>query len=105
DEERIQNIPNVLTRHPNLTFVATEKLDGCLHESDIIETENGEMSIKEICETKYTGKVKSFDHITNEMVFDQIVNYSIKEDNSDWYEIETECGQKVILTSEHYVWV
>jgi len=28
DEERVQNVPNVLTRHPGKTFVATEKLDG-----------------------------------------------------------------------------
>lgn len=29
DEERVQNVPGVLTRHPDKLFVATEKLDGC----------------------------------------------------------------------------
>ena len=28
DEERVQNVPNVLTRYPDRLFVATEKLDG-----------------------------------------------------------------------------
>jgi RNA ligase (TIGR02306 family) len=41
DEERIQNVPNVLTRHADKLFVATEKLDGTSTTFFVFEGEFG----------------------------------------------------------------
>lgn len=82
-----------------------EKCDGCCHEDTILVTEDGEKTIKEICDTKYNGKVKSFDLENKEIFFDKIVDYSIKKNINDWYEIELEDGTKVKLTATHKVWL
>lgn len=82
-----------------------EKLDGCCHEDTILITENGEMAIREICETKYSGKVLSFDLETNEPIYDEIVDYSIKKNINNWFEIELEDGTTVKLTGNHKVWL
>jgi len=82
-----------------------EKLDGCCHEDTIIITEDGEMTIREICETKYLGKVLSFDLETNKPVYDEIVNHSVKKNINNWFEIELEDGVTVKLTGNHKVWL
>ena len=82
-----------------------EKMDGCCHEDTIIITEDGEMTIHEICDTKYSGKVLSFDLETNEVVYDGIVDYSIKKNVNNWFEIELEDSTTVKLTGNHKVWL
>lgn len=82
-----------------------EKLDGCCHEDTILITEDGEMTIREICEAKYSGKVLSFELETNEVVYDEIVDYSIKKNVNNWFEIELEDGTTVKLTGNHKVWL
>jgi hypothetical protein len=82
-----------------------EKLDGCCHEDTILITENGEMTIREICETEYSGKVLSFDLETNEPVFDEIVDYSVKKNINNWFEIVLEDGTTIKLTGNHKVWL
>ena len=41
--------------------VITEKVHGCCDENTILITEDGEKTIKEICDTKYKGMILSFD--------------------------------------------
>jgi hypothetical protein len=82
-----------------------EKLDGCCHEDTILITEDGEMTIHEICETKYSGKVLSFDLETNKPVYDEILDYSIKKNINNWFEIELEHGTTIKLTANHKVWL
>ena len=82
-----------------------EKADGCLHQDTILITEDGEKTIKEICDTKYRGKVLSYDIDKNEEVFDNIVEHSILENNNDWYEIILEDGNMIKLTGNHLVWL
>jgi len=82
-----------------------EKMDGCCHEDTILITDDGEMTIREICETKYLGKVLSFDLETNEPVYDEIVDYSVKKNINNWFEIELEDGTTVKLTGNHKVWL
>lgn len=81
------------------------KEDGCCHEDTILITEDGEMTIREICEIEYPGKVLSFDLETNEPVYDEIVNFSIKKNINNWFEIELEDGTTVKLTGNHKVWL
>lgn len=84
-----------------------EKLDGenCLSENSIIQTEDGPKIIKWICDTKYSGKVLSYNVDTEQKEYQKILNWSILENNNDWYEIEIETGEIIILTSNHYVYL
>jgi len=82
-----------------------EKMDGCCHEDTILITEDGKMTIREICDTKYSGKVLSFDLEINESVYDEIVGYSVKKNINNWFEIELENGTTVKLTANHKVWL
>jgi len=82
-----------------------EKLDGCCDEDTVLETEDGKMTIKEICESKYNGKVKAFNHETNEITYTDIIGHSIKKNNNDWYEIELEEGILIKLTGNHKVYL
>jgi hypothetical protein len=88
----------------NTAFV-TEKLDGCCDKDTILITEIGEMTIREICETKYIGKVLSFDVENNQFEYDKIINHSIKKNINNWFEIELENGLVIKLTSNHKVWL
>lgn len=87
----------------NCTVV--EKLDGCCDENTIIITENGEKTIKEICESKYKGKVLGFDIDSKNEVWTDVIEHSIKVNNHDWYEIELMNGTTIKLTGNHKVWL
>jgi len=82
-----------------------EKLDGCCHEDIILVTEDGDKTIREICESKYFGKVLSFNLETNNLVFDEIVDHSVKKNINNWFEIELEDGTTLKLTGNHKVWL
>jgi hypothetical protein len=84
-----------------------EKLDGenCLDENTLIETEDGYKTIKEICEIRYSGKVLSYDIETGKKEYKNILNYQILENNDDWYIIEIDSGEIIILTSNHFVYL
>lgn len=84
-----------------------EKRDGenCLSEETIVITEIGLKTIKWICETKYNGKILTYNIKTGEKEFQKIFNWKILENNDDWYEIVLENEDKIILTSNHYVWL
>ena len=82
-----------------------EKMDGCCHEDTILITENGEKTIREICESEYKGKVLSFDVNNEEYEYKDILTSSIMDDNDDWYEIELENGKNIKLTGNHKVWL
>ena len=107
DEERIQNLTDNFEDYRRwYTWTATEKLDGCLDESTILETEEGEKTIKEVCETMYTGKVKTFNLETQKEEFRKILGHSIKKSSShQWFEIKLNDGKKIKITGNHEVWL
>ena len=84
--------------------VVLEKLDGCCDENTILHTQNGEMTIRTICEQEYKGLVLGYNHIIHQSYWTPVVGHSIKENNEDWYEIEIEGGKMIKLTSNHKVW-
>lgn len=90
---------------PKEPFEVTEKMDGCCHEDTILETEDGQKTIKEICEILYKGKVLSWDIFNNCFIWDKVINHFINDNNTEWYEIEIESGEKIILTGNHLVWI
>ena len=77
----------------------------CISGDSILNTDKGDFTIKEICESNETFKVKSYNIDTNTIEYKEIIDKSIKSNNNDWYEIELEDSTKVILTSEHPVYL
>lgn len=81
------------------------KNDGCLDANTILETEDGKKTIKDICESGYSGRVASFDVENGEECFRKITNHFVQSECEDWYEIEMEHGTKIKLTGNHRVWM
>jgi hypothetical protein len=81
-----------------------DKRDGCCDENTILNTADGQMTIKEICDSQYSGLVLGWNHVMNETQWTPILGHQIQDNNSDWYEIEMENGTKIKLTGNHMVW-
>jgi len=106
DEERIQNLVENYEELKKETYIETEKLDGCLDGDTLIETIDGIKTIKEICETKYSGKVKTFNLETQKEEFRKILGHSIKEPTThQWFEIILKNNTKIKITGNHKVWL
>lgn len=99
------NYGEVTTELPETQFTVTDKMDGCCDEDVIIYTENGEKTIKDICENKYLGNVACYNIDTDEIELKPIIGHSIQDNNYDWYEIELESGKSIVLTGNHKVWL
>jgi len=84
---------------------ALEKIHGCLESETIIKTKDGDKTIKDICESKYSGKIKSFDLRKNKSVWKKIKAYSIGEETEDWLEICIENNKKIKATVNHMFWL
>jgi hypothetical protein len=87
------------------TAKVLKKEDGCCHEDTTLITEDGEKTIREICETEYNGKVLSFDIENEELIYDDIITHSVKKNINNWFAIELEDGTTIKLTSNHKVWL
>jgi RNA ligase (TIGR02306 family) len=77
----------------------------CLSEETELITEDGIKTIKEICETKYIGKVLSFNVFENKNEMNTINSHSVQKNNNDWYEIELISGKILKLTGNHRIWL
>jgi hypothetical protein len=86
-------------------FEAKHKLDGCCDENTILLTEDGNKTIKEICDTQYLGKVLGYNHETSQEEMVDILAHSVKSNNNDWYELELEDGKTITLTGNHKVYL
>lgn len=86
-------------------FEARRKLDGCCDEDTILLTEDGEKTIREICESSYKGKVLGFNHQTNHEEYTAVIAHSIKSNNDDWYLLELKDGSYIKLTGNHRVYL
>ena len=85
--------------------IVFDKADGCCDENTILITEDGEKTIKEICDNKYYGKILAHDLNLNVDIFVNIITHSIKSNNNDWYEIELDNGELIKLTGNHKIWL
>lgn len=96
-----------MSRFEHLEVVVTEKLDGeCLSGETIVYTNLGEKRLDDICNNEYPDiTVLSFNEEDNSISYKKILNYFTKNNNNDWYEIETENGNSIILTGNHRVWL
>ena len=85
------------------------KMDGenCLGPNTLITTEDGTKTIKDICDSKYMGKILSYNFESNEIEYEKIVAHNIADENDsdEWFEIELENGSTLEITGEHYVYL
>lgn len=81
------------------------KEHGCVSSDTIINTLQGDYTIKEIVNNKLEVDVKAFDINTGEIVYVPIDDYFLLENDGDWYEIELEDGCKLNITSHNPVWL
>jgi hypothetical protein len=105
DEARVQNCAKALFELQGSDMYITEKAEGCLSENSVLETEHGFKTIKYICDSKYKGKIKSYNTDTHQIVFSKIINHFIYENKNDWYEIELVDGSIIKITGNHKVWL
>lgn len=87
------------------SFISKTDEERCLSEDTVVTTDNGPMTIKEICETKYSGKVLSYNPISNQDEMNFINSHSIQKNNFDWYEIQLESGKIIRATGNHRIWL
>lgn len=105
DETRVQTMLRGLTTHEGKVAYITEKLEGCLDGSVLIETKDGFKTIKEIVETKYSGKVKSYNVERGKLEWCKVIGHSVKENINNWYEIETNSNINLPITGNHGIWI
>lgn len=77
--------------------------DGCLSEETIIETDKGNLTIKELVENKIQCKVKGYNKETKEIIWTPIINWYINKNKEKWYELKLENGKSIRLTGNHKV--
>jgi RNA ligase (TIGR02306 family) len=87
------------------SFLRKTDEERCLSEETLILTEDGEMSIRSICESKYSGRVLSYNPLNDENEWNLINSHSIQSESDDWYEIEMEDGTVIRTTGNHKVWL
>lgn len=77
--------------------------DGCLSGETIIETDKGDLTIKEIVDHKINCKVKGYNEKTKKIVWTPINNVYINKNNEKWYELQLDNGKIIHLTGNHKV--
>jgi len=107
DEERIQNIPEILVDEKESLFHITEKLDGCLHYSTRIMTSKGEIEIGRLVNQRIPVQVLSLSESTNELEYKNILAYHKYKREGNYYAVRVKrMGQRgspkeIICTSNH----
>ena len=102
DETTIQNQKGVLEKF------ADEKVNiTCVAADTLVDTVDGQKTIKEIIDTKYSGEVFSYNEKTSIIEPKKILSYSVAPNESDteWFEIELENGKKLQITGNDNVYL
>lgn len=87
-------------------IVLTEKLHGCVEASTVIDTlEYGDVPISKIVDEKLHCHVKSLDTESGDVVYQRVADWYFCPNDSDWYEIELENGEKITITGNNPIWL
>ena len=103
DTTLIKKCPHVIK--PNDLISITEKVHGCVEANTIINTSNGQFTIKEIVDKKLPVEIEAFDITTNQKIFVPIDDYYTIPNDGDWYELELEDGKILKITGNNPVWL
>lgn len=67
--------------------------------------ENGNKTIKEIVDNKLSDMALSFNEVTNEIEYAEILNWVKNESSNEWLEIVLENGNIITVTPNHRIFV
>ena len=104
DDKIIPNLDDLL----NQNVVITEKLDGenCLDFSTRLQTPNGEILLGDLCSSVYDDiKVLGYNFETDKIEYCDVLGKKIGKRCDDWYEIELDNGDKLIVTGDHRIFL
>jgi len=77
---------------------------GCIQAGCKIMTNKGLLDIKDVVEKKLDVKILSYNHLKEKTEFEDILEYQ-KNPLVDRYMIEIDCGEKIICTNDHPVFI
>lgn len=86
----------------------TSKLDGlgCLGYDTIVETlEDGKIKLGDIVSKKLHSHIKSYDELSDEIIFKRITGFSEMDESDNWIELELENGFKIEMTENHRIFL
>lgn len=104
-EDKFDGISLSLRFKDGKLFKAITRGNGCLDYDSVIETDKGELKIGEIVEKHIDCKVKSFDFKNNKIIWNDVKNYFINDNDEKWYCLTLEDGRKLKITGNHQVYV
>lgn len=87
------------------TWISKTDEERCISGDSILNTNLGDFTIQEICNSNENFKVKSYNVDTNKIEYKDIISKSVKKNNNDWYKIVLDDETEIILTSEHPVYL
>ena len=76
----------------------------CLSGDTLIDTEDGEVTIKELCDTKSTQKVWAFNHETGSLELKPIIGHSVMTKKKVWVKLTLKSGKVIVVTTNHKIW-
>lgn len=104
DEDNYFNVSNKL-QFP-IKLIGTEKIDGCLDENTLINTNMGNLSIKDICNNSYKNiEILSYNIKTGIKEFKKLLNTKITKNKNNWFKILLEDDTELIVTSNHPIFL
>jgi intein/homing endonuclease len=78
----------------------------CCSGNTLINTETGVMSIKDICDNKFSGNVWSVNHETNISELKPVTGWSVMpRKKKHWVKLTTKSGKVLIVTRNHRVFL
>lgn len=84
-------------------FLRKSDQERCVSGDTVVITEDGQKCIKEICETTYDGKIKSYNHDSGEVEWGYIEGWNIASQCDNWVKIITESGRELLVTDDHKI--
>lgn len=88
-------------------YVRGTDQERCVAGDTVVETDDVAQPLKtiqEIVETKFAGKMKSFNHKTGQVEFRNVIGWSEMPNENDWLEITLKSGKKIYVTPNHKIW-
>lgn len=97
---------NLWRFHPDTVVDISVKEHGCVDGDSIVNTlEYGDLKIRDIVEQRIPCRVKAYDIDKQEIVYVSIDDYYLLRNDGEWYEIELENGETLLITGNNPVWM
>lgn len=92
---------------PTLTFIASEKIHGCLRYDTLVTTkEFGDIPIREIVDNKLECRVLTKNLTTHENEWNKVLNsWHSKDDTKKWFKVTLEDDTVLYMTGNHRVYL